>query len=229
MNSILFIAFEDCEYSQNAFSFLKVCGFDITCFWASRKRKTIIPDNIMEWSGDCVFHLKSYCILPKQLLDASRYGVINFHPSPPKYPGSGGLNWGIYNGDKSTGVTVHLMDEKVDNGPIMSFYKVPIYSGDNIKTILPRVHSKQLEVFYDIVGRIHQEGFESIQRMINEYTDEGWGSKTGKIRQIDRMQRITPEVKKTELEKIIRATAIGRFGPNLELHGSKFQYKGEIQ
>ena len=146
MNRILFIAFEDCEYSQNALSFLKVCGFDVTCFWASRKRKTIIPDNIMKWSGDCVFHLKSYCILPKQLLDASKYGVINFHPSPPKYPGSGGLNWGIYNGDKSTGVTVHLMNEKVDNGAIMRTYRVPIYGGDNINTLQQSRKEKEREM-----------------------------------------------------------------------------------
>ena len=120
------------------------------------------------------------------------------------------------------------MNERVDNGAIMRSYEGPIYDQDNIKTILPRVHSKQLEAFYDVVGKIHQEGFGMIQRMVDAYSGEQWGPKTGRIRQIDKMQRITTETTKEELEKIIRATAIGKFGPNLNLHGYRFQYNGEV-
>ncbi len=227
MSKVLFIAFEDCQYSQGAFSFLKVCGFDVKPFWASRQRKTRIPADVMSWNGDCILHLKSYCILPKSLIDSAKYGAVNFHPSPPMYPGSGGLNWGIFNSDKETGVTVHLMNEKVDNGDIMAFYRVPIYDGDNIKSILSRVHTKQLDAFYDVVGKIKTNGFDIIQQMIDGYTDEGWGPNVGRIRQIDRLQRITPDISKSELEKIIRATAIGKFGPNLNLHGYNFQYNGD--
>ena len=42
------------------------------------------------------------------------------------------------------------------------------------------------------------------------------------------MQKITPEINKEKLDRIVKATAIGSFGPNLELHGYKFQYNGEV-
>ena len=132
MSKVLFIGFEDCQYSQAACSFLDVCGFDVTCFWASRQRKTLIPHDILNWSGDYIFHLKSYCVLPKELIDSAKYFALNFHPSPPKYPGSGGINWGLYNGDEVTGVTVHFMNEKIDNGDIIDFYEIPIFKNDNI-------------------------------------------------------------------------------------------------
>jgi len=37
-----------------------------------------------------------------------------------------------------------------------------------------------------------------------------------------------PEVKE-QLERIIRATAIGKFGPRLKLHGHEFRYYKEKQ
>ena len=79
MNKVLFIGFEDCDYSQEANSFLKICGFDVTSFWASRERRTNIPEDILQWSGEYIFHMKSYCILPKSIIDSARYYAINIY------------------------------------------------------------------------------------------------------------------------------------------------------
>lgn len=218
MMKVLFIGFEDCLYSQNAFNFTKRSGFDVTCFWAPRERKTKIPQRILEWSGDYIFHLKSYCILPRSVLDSVNHFAINFHPSPPQYPGSGGLSRGLYNGDKYTGVTVHFMNEKVDNGEIINFYKVPIFKNDNIKTILLRVHAKQLEAYCDIVDKISRNG----PSFIGQTMEYEWGHHVGKIRDIDKLQKINTETSKEELERVIRATSVGRFRPVMTLHGYNF-------
>lgn len=223
MKKVLFIGFEDCVYSQNAFSFTKRSGFDVTCFWAPRERKTKIPQSILEWSGDYIFHLKSYCILPKRVLESVNNFAINFHPSPPQYPGSGGLNRGLYNRDNYTGVTVHLMNEKIDNGQIIDFYKVPIFENDSIKTIVPRVHAKQLEAYCDIVDKISRNDVS----LLAPTTDYRWGHHVGRIRDIDKLQKISAEISKEELERIIRATSIGRFRPVINLHGYNFYLKEE--
>ena len=223
MNKVLFIGFEDCQYSQLAYSFLGTCGFDTTCFWATRERKTLIPQEIVDWRGDYIFHLKSYCILPKKIINSAKYYAVNFHPSPPKYPGSGGINWGLYNNDDFTGVTVHFMNEKIDNGDIIEYYKVPIFKNDNIETLIPRVHFKQLEAFYDIVAQIAQDGPSCLKKNLSHE----WGSTVGKIRHIDELQEIDFTISKKELEKIIRATSIGSFGPTLTLHDYKFTIKKE--
>ena len=54
-----------------------------------------------------------------------------------------------------------------------------------------------------------------------------WSTKVGRIRQIDRLQNIDKNIQKEELQKIIRATAIGKFGPRLKLYGHEFRYYKE--
>lgn len=81
-------------------------------------------------------------IIPAQYLDISKYGFLNIHPSLlPKYRGPSPIQTAIMNGDPilqrpdasgkinrslsdgagtETGVSIMLMDEQVDHGPILS-------------------------------------------------------------------------------------------------------------
>ena len=60
-------------------------------------------------------------ILPKEILEIPKNGCFNIHPSLlPKYRGSTPIQAAILNGDKKTGVTIILMDEKMDHGPIVN-------------------------------------------------------------------------------------------------------------
>ena len=58
-------------------------------------------------------------ILSKTLIDLFPNGVLNIHPSLlPKHRGSSPIQTTILNGDKETGITIILADEKMDHGPI---------------------------------------------------------------------------------------------------------------
>lgn len=60
-------------------------------------------------------------IIPKTILDIPTHGTINVHPSLlPKYRGPSPIQTAILNGDKTTGVTLMLTDEKMDHGPILA-------------------------------------------------------------------------------------------------------------
>jgi len=83
-------------------------------------------------------------ILPKTILDIPKYGFLNIHPSLlPRWRGPSPIQYTILNGDKETGVTIILMNEKMDEGPIiaLSFLLKPSQSGlleksnPNLKTI----------------------------------------------------------------------------------------------
>lgn len=66
-------------------------------------------------------------LLPKLILDIPKYGCINVHPSLlPKYRGPAPVKFTILNGEKETGVTIILMTEKIDNGPIIASKKLKI-------------------------------------------------------------------------------------------------------
>lgn len=59
-------------------------------------------------------------LIPKDMLDIPKYGFINVHPSLlPKYRGPSPIQTAILNGDKETGVSIILMTEKMDAGPIV--------------------------------------------------------------------------------------------------------------
>jgi methionyl-tRNA formyltransferase len=58
-------------------------------------------------------------ILIKAVLDAPRLGCVNFHASLlPKYRGAAPIQWAIVRGEHETGISVMLMDEGMDTGPV---------------------------------------------------------------------------------------------------------------
>jgi methionyl-tRNA formyltransferase len=60
-------------------------------------------------------------IIPKSVIDLPKYGTLNIHPSLlPKYRGPSPLQEQILNDEKNVGVTLMLIDEKMDHGPIIA-------------------------------------------------------------------------------------------------------------
>lgn len=78
-------------------------------------------------------------IIPEELLNYPRYGCINVHASLlPKLRGGAPIHHAIMDGYKETGVTIMYMDNKMDNGDIISQEKIEI--DDNI--ILDELYNK---------------------------------------------------------------------------------------
>ena len=66
-------------------------------------------------------------IISKQILDIPKLGTIGVHPSIlPKHRGSSPIQTAILNNDEKTGVALYLMNEKMDNGPIIAQSKIKI-------------------------------------------------------------------------------------------------------
>jgi len=66
-------------------------------------------------------------ILPKGILNIPKYGCLNVHPSLlPKYRGPSPIQTTILNGDKESGVSIFLVTEKMDRGPIIAASKFKI-------------------------------------------------------------------------------------------------------
>ena len=60
-------------------------------------------------------------IIPKEILNMFRLGVIGVHPSLlPRYRGASPIQSMILSGEAETGVTLYLMDEKMDHGPVLA-------------------------------------------------------------------------------------------------------------
>lgn len=63
-------------------------------------------------------------IIPAAVLDISAFDTLGVHPSLlPKYRGASPIQSAILAGETKTGVTVYVMDEKMDHGPICAAQK----------------------------------------------------------------------------------------------------------
>lgn len=77
-------------------------------------------------------------IFPKEILSIPKYGFINIHPSIlPRWRGPSPIQTAILNGDEKTGITLFLMDEEIDHGPIISNEKL-VMSNEETTEILSK-------------------------------------------------------------------------------------------
>lgn len=90
----------------------------------------------------------AFRILPRQVFTIARLGSFNLHASLlPKYRGAAPINWAIINGEKETGVTTFLLQDKVDTGNILLQARIPIAETDDAGSI----HDKLSEIGAEIV------------------------------------------------------------------------------
>ncbi|MDB5807411.1 MAG: putative transformylase [Betaproteobacteria bacterium] len=89
---------------------------------------------------DFLFSFYYRNMLKKPLLDTPKRGAYNMHGSLlPKYRGRVPVNWAIIQGEGETGATLHAMNEKPDNGAIVSQQAVPILINDTAQEVFDKV------------------------------------------------------------------------------------------
>ena len=95
-----------------------------------------------------LFIVVAFRMLPKEVWSMPRLGTFNLHASIlPQYRGAAPINWAIINGEKQTGVTTFMIDEKIDTGGILYNDYCPIEIYDNAGTL----HDKLAEKGSDLV------------------------------------------------------------------------------
>ena len=128
-----------------------------------------------EHEDKIIAHLKNYKIdyvvlagymriLSKRFLSNFKhedgfFKVINIHPSLlPAFPGTDGYKDAFEYGAKVSGVTVHLVDEEVDHGPILAQVPFPIFPEDTLDSVKARGLSVEHALYPSILQQIAQEG-----------------------------------------------------------------------
>jgi phosphoribosylglycinamide formyltransferase-1 len=81
--------------------------------------------------------------------------IINVHPSLlPAFPGAHAVEDALQAGVKETGVTVHLVVEDVDAGPILAQRSVAILPGDDADLLHARIQEQEHQLFPDVLDAI---------------------------------------------------------------------------
>jgi len=86
--------------------------------------------------------------------------ILNIHPALlPKYGGVGMFGRHVHEavlaaGERITGVTIHLVTEEYDQGPVIAQCEVPVHEGDTVETLSARVLTREHEFYVETLQRI---------------------------------------------------------------------------
>ncbi len=94
-------------------------------------------------------------ILSNSFIKKFNKKIINIHPSLlPKYPGLNTHEKVINNKDKFHGVTIHLVDEGLDSGPIIAQARFVATKYKDIDGLITKVHSIEHKLYPMIIKMI---------------------------------------------------------------------------
>ncbi|NOZ55211.1 MAG: hypothetical protein GXO73_00275 [Calditrichaeota bacterium] len=92
-------------------------------------------------------------IFKPPLIQAHKKGILNFHGAYlPGYRGANPTNWAVLRGARSTGVTVHFVDEGVDTGPIVLQKRLEIGPEETAWQVRQRQDALSVELMRELVG-----------------------------------------------------------------------------
>lgn len=93
---------------------------DIPVFQPKRVRNPECIEELRKYDADVMVVVAFGQILPKEILEMTKYGCINVHASLlPKYRGAAPIQWAIIEGEEVSGVTTMQMDEGLDTGDMI--------------------------------------------------------------------------------------------------------------
>lgn len=96
-------------------------------------------------------------ILSRPVLDLPRLGFINVHASLlPKYRGAAPIQWAIVRGEQVTGVTIMQMNERMDEGDILTQRETPIAPDETYGVLQERLADLGAEALRDALVGLHR-------------------------------------------------------------------------
>lgn len=136
-----------------------------------------LRDLLLAQGIECVALAGYMRIVGPELIAAFPERIVNLHPALlPAFPGMRSVADALEGGVKVTGVTVHLVDEEVDHGPIVAQEPVRVLPDDDLESLLARVHETEHRIFPMAVralveGRLKVEG--RVVHVLGEEEGEG--------------------------------------------------------
>lgn len=119
-----------------------------------------------------LFVVVSYgLILCGELLRIPKHGGINLHPSLlPKYRGAAPIQWTLIRGETITGVSIILMNEKMDAGGIIIQKEFPVLPDDNYDSLSKRLSEVGATIILEAIQQIELQKYDLIVQDVSQIT-----------------------------------------------------------
>lgn len=222
-SKVFFLGKKNCKYSKLFLSILKKNFTNVNFHFCKNKNDKLNHSVIKKWHGDYIFSFRSYIILKKIFLKKAKVASINFHPGPPNFRGIGCVNFAILKKNNFYGSTVHLMNEKIDNGKILDVKIFKINKRMSIERILNKTYENQIKQFNFIIKKIKNKSFTQFLSKKKNSKFE-WSKNLYQRKDLNRLYEIPKNVKKKKLDLLLRATVTKNYKPHVLICGKKFFY-----
>jgi phosphoribosylglycinamide formyltransferase-1 len=118
--------------------------------WAEKLAK-----NISHFNPDLIVLAGFMKVLPASFVTKFSPRIINIHPALlPSFPGAHAVRDALAAGARETGVTIHVVDDGVDTGPVLAQQTVTILPADDEQTLHERIklieHKMLVETVRDL-------------------------------------------------------------------------------
>lgn len=108
--------------------------------------------------------------IPRILLESTKDGFINVHPSMlPKYRGGNPYSRVLINGETETGVTIHFMDESFDTGDIIAQKPYHIHSKATMGTIFNELNVLGIELLLQVLRAYENQPLPRIKQPVGDF------------------------------------------------------------
>lgn len=103
-----------------------------------RDKKT--QQEFLELNADAAVVVAYGLILPTEILQATKFGCINLHPSLlPRWRGPSPIQYTFFGGDAEIGVTIIQMNAGIDSGDMIMQQKFLLQKNDNYGNLAPKL------------------------------------------------------------------------------------------
>ena len=95
-----------------------------------------------------------------KVLSSFKNRILNIHPSLlPRHGGPGMYGIHVHRsvlkaGDKTTGISIHLVSEEYDTGPILAQTEIPVFPEDNPESLQKKVKKVESSFYISILQQI---------------------------------------------------------------------------
>lgn len=133
----------------------------IPAFMPESPRESSFLDRVEALKPDLVAVAGYHLRIPLRLLRLPPRGILNTHLSLlPRYRGPSPWKWAILRGERETGVTIHRMTERFDEGPLLDQRRCAIEEDDTGESLFQRLSRLGAEALADVVQRLENGGVE---------------------------------------------------------------------
>ena len=99
-------------------------------------------------------------LLPEKIVRRFPNGIVNIHPALlPKFGGKGMYGKRVHEavitaGEKESGITIHYVNEKYDDGDIIFQERCPVLPNDTPETLAQRIHALEHRHYPEVIKKL---------------------------------------------------------------------------